>query len=32
VTPDHFGVNVHCLDGFDPAGIPVRATRGSEMA
>ena len=32
VTPDHFGVNVHCLEGFDPAGIPVRATRGAEMA
>lgn len=32
VTPDHFGVNVHCLDGFDPAGIAVRATRGAEMA
>lgn len=32
VTPDHFGVNVHCLDGFDPAGIPVRATVGAGMA
>ena len=32
VTPDFVGVNVHCLDGFDPAGIPVRATRGAEMA
>jgi hypothetical protein len=29
VTPDHHGVNVHCLDGFDAAGIPVRATPGS---
>lgn len=32
VTPDHFGVNVHCLDGFDPAGIAVRATHGAGMA
>lgn len=32
VTPDFFGVNVHCLDGFDPAGIPVRETNGKEMA
>lgn len=31
VTPDHFGVNVHCLEGFDPAGIPVRATVGAAM-
>ena len=30
-TPDHFGVNVYCLDHFDPTGIPVRATRGAEM-
>jgi len=32
VTPDHFGVNVHCLDGFDPAGIPVRQAVGAAMA
>lgn len=32
VTPDHFGVNVHCLEGFDPKGIPVRATDGKGMA
>ena len=31
VTPDHFGVNVYCLEGFDPAGIPVRATAGAGM-
>ena len=31
VTPDHFGVNVHCLDGFDPAGIPVRQAIGAAM-
>jgi hypothetical protein len=32
VTPDFVGVNVFCLDGFDPAGIPVRATTGAGMA
>lgn len=31
VTPDHFGVNVHCLDGFDPTGIPVRIANGNAM-
>ena len=32
VTPDYFGINVFCLEGFDPAGIPVRATVGAGMA
>jgi hypothetical protein len=31
VTPDNFGVNVFCLDDFEPHGIPVRATVGKEM-
>ncbi len=31
VTPDFVGINVYCLDGFEPAGIPVRATVGKEM-
>lgn len=31
VTPDHVGVNVFCLEDFDPAGIPVRATVGRGM-
>lgn len=31
VTPDYFGINVHCLANFDPAGIPVRATVGAGM-
>ena len=31
VTPDYFGVNVFCLDNFDPTGIPVRATDGAGM-
>lgn len=32
VTPDHFGVNVFCLDDFDLAGIPVRTADGKSMA
>lgn len=31
VTPDYFGINVFCLDGFNPVGIPVRATTGAGM-
>jgi hypothetical protein len=31
ITPNHYGINVYCLEGFDPAGIPVRATAGSAM-
>ena len=31
VTPDFYGINVHCLQGFAPAGIPVRATVGAAM-
>ena len=30
-APDHFGVNVFCLDDFDPASVPVRATDGADM-
>lgn len=30
-APDHFGVNVFCLDDLDPASIPVRATEGANM-
>lgn len=30
-APDHFGVNVFCLDGFDPSTIPLRATEGIGM-
>ncbi len=32
VTPDYVGVNVFCLDDFEPGGIPVRATVGKGMA
>jgi len=31
MAPDHYGVNVFCLEGFDPTGIPVRATVGAAM-
>ena len=31
VTPDFMGINVFCLEGFDPTGIPVRATAGAGM-
>ena len=31
VTPDFFGVNVFCLEDFDPTGIPVRRTVGAAM-
>ena len=31
VTPDYYGINVFCLDDFDPAGIPVRQTVGAGM-
>ena len=30
-APDHFGVNIFCLDDFDPASLPVRATEGLAM-
>ena len=31
MAPDSYGINVFCLEGFDPAGIPVRATVGAGM-
>ena len=31
VTPDFVGVNVLCLEDFDPTGIPVRRTVGAAM-
>lgn len=30
-APDHFGINVFCLEGFDRAAVPVRATDGVGM-
>jgi hypothetical protein len=32
VTPDHYGINIGCLEEFDPSGIAVRATDGQGMA
>lgn len=31
LAPDSYGINVFCLDDFDPAGIPVRATVGAAL-
>jgi hypothetical protein len=31
VTPDFLGINVFCLEGFDPTGIPVRQAVGAAM-
>lgn len=31
VTPDYYGINVFCLDGFDSTGIPIRQTVGAGM-
>ncbi|MBL8201210.1 MAG: hypothetical protein JNK40_09585 [Chromatiales bacterium] len=31
VTPDFFGINVYCVESFDPVGIPVREAAGSAM-
>lgn len=31
LAPDSYGVNVFCLENFDPADIPVRATVGKGM-
>ena len=30
-APDHFGVNIFCLEGFDPGSVPLRATEGANM-
>ncbi len=30
--PAYFGVNVFCLEGFDPASLPIRATDGIGMS
>ena len=31
VSPDYFGINVFCLEGFDSRDIPVRKTVGAAM-
>ena len=30
-APDHFGVNIQCLDDCDTGTLPVRATEGANM-
>ena len=30
--PDHFGVNVFCLEGFDVEGLPIRLADGQAMS
>lgn len=30
-APDHYGVNIFCLDDFDPSSVPIRATQGVGM-
>lgn len=31
ITPDYYGINVHCLEEISLTGIPVRPTVGAEM-
>jgi len=31
-APDHYGVNVRCLDDFDPSGVDVRSAEGKGMS
>lgn len=31
-APDHFGINIFCLDGFEVTSLPVRATEGVGMS
>ncbi len=31
ITPDFLGINVFCLEEFEPSGIPIRATVGADM-
>ena len=30
-APDHYGVNVFCLEGFDPSSVPIRQADGETM-
>ncbi|MFZ6771854.1 GFA family protein [Undibacterium sp. SXout7W] len=32
VTPDHLGINVFCLEGFQADGIPIRQAVGAAMS
>ena len=31
VTPDYFGINVHCLEGADLEGVSIRRASGASM-
>ncbi len=31
-APDSYGVNVFCLEGFDPASVPIRRADGATMS
>ena len=31
-SPDSYGINVFCLEGFDQNGIPVRHSQGSSLS
>jgi hypothetical protein len=30
--PTEYGVNLHCLDGFDPASLPTKLGKGKSMS
>ncbi len=30
--PDHYGINIFCLDDFDPCAYKIRATSGADMS
>lgn len=30
--PTEYGVNLHCLDGFDPAALPTKLGKGKRMS
>jgi hypothetical protein len=30
--PDHYGINVRCLEGFDPSTVPLRQADGKTMS
>lgn len=31
-APDHYGINVFCLEGFDPASVPFRQAEGKSLS
>ena len=30
--PDHYAINVRCLEGFDPSAFPIRPAKGKTMS